>query len=276
MTDSLQSTLEWAVTQYHHGRPLVLLFDYDGTLADFATSPSQACLPRETEHALQAVADLPRVTAGIISGRELEDLKHMVNLPGLFYAGTSGLECEFEGRTVTHPLVRHCTQMMDQLARSLERRLADYPGAWIEHKRFGLTVHFREVDPKLVGNLDRALEDELGTWGERLHVVTGAKAVEITPNLGWTKGTAVDHLLEWLGRDECIVLYAGDEAADVEALWKVGMHHGIAIGVGQAPSTTAEFKLPDPNAVQHLLEDLGRALGAPPVSEEPQTDSAGL
>ena len=69
MHGSLQNTLEWAVAEYHRGRPLVLLFDYDGTLAEFADRPSHAGLSEEIRWALDGVAWLPRVTVGIISGR---------------------------------------------------------------------------------------------------------------------------------------------------------------------------------------------------------------
>jgi trehalose-phosphatase len=240
---------------------LVLLFDYDGTLTDFTDHPAEARLTDELSRVLGAVARLPGVTAGVISGRALDDLKQMVNVPGLCYAGTSGLEIEYDGTTITHPLVAHSTKLVGEVATALEVALREFPGAWVERKPFGITVHYREVDGKLVSCLLEELERVLSRWSDRVHVVIGAKAVEITPNLGWTKGTAVQHLLERVGERECIVLYAGDEASDVEALWNVGIHHGIAIGVGPAPCTTAEFNLPDTRAVQNLLEELGSALG---------------
>jgi trehalose-phosphatase len=261
MHGSLQSALEWAVSEYHRGRPLVLLFDYDGTLTEFTDRPSEAKLSGDVVHALEAVAGLPRVTAGIVSGRALADLKQSANVPGLCYAGSSGLEFEYEGQTITHPLVAHSTRLVEEVASGLEALLREFPGAWVERRPFGITVHYREVDGKLVSTLLAELEQKLSVWDERLHVVTGAKAVEITPNLGWTKGTAVQLLLERVGERDCIVLYAGDEAADVEALWNVGIHHGIAIGVGPAPCTTAEYNLANTQAVLHLLEELGCALG---------------
>src|ERR1700758_5640233 len=103
MHGSLQTALEWVVTEYHRGRPLVLLFDYDGTLTEFTDRPSEARLPEELSRALEAVARLPGVTAGVISGRSLDDLKRMVNVPGMCFAGTSGLEIEYDGTTITHP-----------------------------------------------------------------------------------------------------------------------------------------------------------------------------
>lgn len=247
------------------------MFDYDGTLTEFTDRPSLARLPPDLHRALEAVSGLPRVTVGIISGRELEDLKGMVNLPGLFYAGTSGLEIEYQGEVVRHPLVAHSTRMVNEVAEVLDSALRGFPGGWVERKHFGLTVHYREVNPEFVPLLHADLDQKLVDWTERLHVVTGAKAVEITPNLGWTKGTAVEFLLEHLDQKECLLMYAGDEAADVEALWNVGIHHGIAIGVGHSPCTTAEYNLADAHAVQRLLEDLGRAVGCGSTPHSCQT-----
>jgi trehalose-phosphatase len=198
---------------------------------------------------------------GVLSGRELEELKRMVNVPGLFYAGTDGLELEFQGRLVAHPLVWHSADFVVQVADALEPRVAAFPAAWVERKRFGLTVHYRQLDAELVPELLEAVEQQLEAWQDRLHVVTGAKVVEITPEIGWTKGTSVEFVMKNLGPDPMFVLYAGDEACDVEALWTAGIRGGIAIGVGPAPPTTAQYKLPDVFAVQHLLDEICQALG---------------
>src|SRR5262249_44322725 len=247
--------------QYFQGEWLLLLFDYDGTLAEFANAPCHALLPPATRVVLATLASQPRVRVGIISGRELEELKRMVGLPGLFYAGTSGLECDLNGEIATHPLARHSLGMLDELQAALQVHCDGFPGAWLERKRFGLTVHFRELAAAVVPLLLENLENELARWGDRLHVVTGAKAVEIIPNLGWTKGTAVDLFLERLGQKPRLVIYAGDEASDLEVLWEVGLHDGITIGVGHNSPTVAQYELPDCQAVELLLEHLCESLG---------------
>src|SRR5579864_6206731 len=114
MTGSLHDALERTVGQYIRGNRLMLLFDYDGTLADFADRPQQATLPPPTRVVLGTLATQPRVTVGIISGRELDDLKRMVGLPGLFYAGSSGLECDLRGEISTHPLLHHTWQVITE------------------------------------------------------------------------------------------------------------------------------------------------------------------
>jgi trehalose-phosphatase len=258
---TLEEDIRWAVSQYFLGEWLLLLFDYDGTLAEFAEAPRHALLPPPTRVVLSTLASQPRVRVGIISGRELEELKEMVGLPGLFYAGTSGLECDLNGEVATHPLAQHSLGMLDELQGALERLCGGFPGGWVERKRFGLTVHFRELDAKVVPFLIENLETEMARWGDRLHVVTGARAVEIIPNLGWTKGTAVDLFLERLGRKPRLVIYAGDEASDLEVLWEVGLHDGITIGVGHSSPTVAQYELPDCQAVERLLEQLCESLG---------------
>jgi len=94
-------------------------------------------------------------------------------------------------------------------------------------------------------------------------VVTGAKVIEITPNLGWTKGTAIEFVLDQLAPEPCLLLFAGDESSDIEALWEVGIHNGITIGVGHPFPTTAQYELSDCLAVKEFLKNLCLALGCP-------------
>jgi trehalose-phosphatase len=268
MNDSLYDALEQMVAQYRRGQQLVLLFAYDGALTDLSVRPWQATLPPATRRTLSGLAALPRVTVGVISGRELDELKSLVGLQDIFYAGTDGLELDFHGQTVCHPLVHHSIQLVSRVARALEPHLHDFPTAWLERKQFGLSVHYRRLDPQIVPLLHSRVEQALADWAERLYVVTGAKAVEITPKLGWTKGTAVEFVLEHVGPEPCVVLYAGDEAGDVEALWEVSIHGGITIGVGSPHPTTAQFELRDAEAIRHLLDELCQGLGCVPSMQE--------
>jgi trehalose-phosphatase len=269
MNESLHDALGQMIGSYHRGDHLVLLFDYDGALTEFVPRPWQAMLPPVTRCQLDELAHLPRVTVGVISGRELDELEGMVGLPELYYAGTDGLELQYQGATVTHPLVKHCRKLVLEVGKAIEGVLRDYPAAWLERKRFGLTVHFRQLDQQLVGALQRRIETELGAWGDRVHVVTGAKAIEITPNLGWTKGTAVEFVLERLSPERSQTLFVGDESIDVEALWSVSIRGGISVGVGRPQPAIAQFELRDTGEVLELLHGLHEALrGASAPSDE--------
>ncbi|HEY3967743.1 MAG TPA: trehalose-phosphatase [Planctomycetaceae bacterium] len=267
MNDSLHDALERMRAMYRRGHQLALLFDYDGSLTEFTARPAQATMPPATRRRLEALATLPGVTLGVISGRELDELERLVGIPDLFYAGTDGLELEYKRQTVTHPLVQHSIQLIGQIAGALERVLRDFPAAWLERKHFGLTLHYRQLDSQLVPELQSRVDRELKPWEGRLHLVTGAKAIEITPDLGWTKGTAIEFVLERLAPVPCCPLFAGDEASDIEAMWRVSIHGGVTIGVGHLQPTIAQFELSDTNAVLTLLDDFYLALSGKTLVE---------
>jgi trehalose-phosphatase len=84
----LAHELQKLAAHYRTGGRLALFFDFDGTLAPLVTHPDLATCPPATSNVLAALARLPRVTAGIVSGRMLSDLKAKINLPSLYYAVT--------------------------------------------------------------------------------------------------------------------------------------------------------------------------------------------
>ena len=71
---------------------LALLLDYDGTLSPIAPHPDLATIPDETKKVLERLANLSDVFVGIISGRGVNNVKEMVGIEGITYAGNHGLE----------------------------------------------------------------------------------------------------------------------------------------------------------------------------------------
>src|SRR5262249_35854416 len=141
------------IAAYHSGEKIVLLLDYDGTLTPIAELPWQAKLAPRTRDLLVQLAALPRLHLGILSGRRIEDVEQMVGLAGLYYCGLSGIEINLRGTSFVHPAALQGAPLIDEVARRLSAIEEVYPGAWVEHKRFGFTVHYRGVAPARVGEV---------------------------------------------------------------------------------------------------------------------------
>ena len=75
-----------------------------------------------------------------------------------------------------------------------------------------------------------------------LRVVDGAMAIEIAPDLGWTKGTALRAIVDHVAGAAVLPLYAGDDANDAEALLAAADLGGIAIGVGPRAPSLARYR----------------------------------
>src|SRR3954447_19291349 len=70
-----------------------LLFDVDGVLAPIVARPSLSAVPEAALQALSALVGRYRLVA-CVSGRALADVRRLVPVPGLLYAGNHGLELD--------------------------------------------------------------------------------------------------------------------------------------------------------------------------------------
>jgi trehalose 6-phosphate phosphatase len=268
---SLRGALAEMVESYRGGTSLALLFDYDGTLVPFAPRPDLAVMSRVTQQRLERLAQLPSVFVGVLSGRALEDLKGNVGLNGLYYAGTAGLELDLGGVSIVHPESDRAAHLVTVVVERLEREVAAFPGAWVELKRLGVTVHYRSVDESRIVALRRAVRESVEPFSGALQVLDGPLAIEILPDLGWTKSSALFKIIEVIqqtGARHVFPLCAGDAANDADVLRAADALGGIAIGVGARAPGTARYRLRSPLQLGDYLDALTQMLRAtnPPVS----------
>jgi trehalose-phosphatase len=240
---------------------LTLLFDYDGTLTPIAQYPRLAVLDRGTRGLLARLARRPRVNLGVLSGRQLDDLKTLVPLPELWLAGTGGMELDLRGRRVEHPQAERAAVLANQFAMRVEETVRAYAGVWVERKRLALTIHYRHLLEHLVAQLRTHVEQASRDFAGQFRIVHGPKAWEIAPAWGWTKGTGVRLILGHLGASTKNVLYAGDGANDAEAIDEVASLGGITFGIGPHAPSAAQYHLPDHAALRGFLHSLDASLG---------------
>jgi trehalose 6-phosphate phosphatase len=256
----VQVILRRLLAAYGQGRPIVLMSDYDGTLVPLVEHPSLARLDRRTHRLLRRLSSWPGVHVAIVSGRALRDIQALVSLPKVLLAGTSGLELDLHGLRITHPQARQAEEIIARLGTRLREALGTFPDAWVEEKGMGLTVHYRQVPPHQIPPLRSRLETILLDYGSQLQSLDGPMSVEVTPQLGWNKGTAVRQILRHIGGEGAALLYAGDGANDADAFEAVNQLAGITLGIGPDAPATAHCRLSGPAVVKKLLAQLNDAL----------------
>ena len=237
-------------------RPTVALFlDFDGTLVDIAPRPDQARLTDAAREVLLQAARTPNLDTVIVSGRALEDLKCLVDVPGLTYVGNHGFEIEGPGLTFRHAQAERHGARLGAAAAALEE--LEVPGAAVEHKGTTLAYHVRQVPAGVRAEAVRAAEAVFRR--HRLRIVHGRQVVEGRPPVDWHKGRAVLHVLvsrhgaDWPVRVRA--LYIGDDATDEDAFRSLrGIGRSVRVATAPPASVTAaDYRLPDPDAVIQLL-----------------------
>lgn len=134
---------------------LALLLDYDGTLTPIVAHPDLAKIPSETKAILDRLSQNPNVFVAIISGRSAENVKNIVGLQNIVYAGNHGLEVTYpDNSKYIHELPSDFNDNVKELIAKLEEKVVNH-GAWIENKGASLTFHFRSVPQNLQPDIEK-------------------------------------------------------------------------------------------------------------------------
>ncbi|XP_039285067.1 alpha,alpha-trehalose-phosphate synthase [UDP-forming] isoform X2 [Nilaparvata lugens] len=256
---------------------LALLLDYDGTLAPIAPHPDLAILPQETKHVLERLSNMPEVYISIISGRNVHNVKEMVGIDGLTYAGNHGLEILHpDGSRFMHPMPTEFEDKCSALLQALQEQVCK-AGAWVENKGALLTFHYREtpidVRPEMVAQA-RALIEAHGFRAGEAHC-----ALEAKPPVQWNKGRASIYILrtafglDWSERIR--IIYAGDDVTDEDAMEALkGMAATFRVAQSSIVKTSAQRRLPSTDSVLTMLKWVERHFSKRAASGLASTQSA--
>jgi trehalose 6-phosphate phosphatase len=235
---------------------LLVLSDFDGTLASFDVDPSAPQLSPETRRVLETLAEGPDVTVGLVSGRRVDDLKHRTQLPpDVYLAGLHGLEIRHGDVAWHHPDLIESGELTDQVVDAVTAAVGNVPGVTIEHKGVSFTIHVRAVSAGLGPDVIRRALDAAEPWISSgvLKSLEASEAIELLPNIPWTKGDAVRWIVEDIetrARQQTWCIFFGDDVTDEDAFRAV--RHGLTVVVGQRPSL-AQLRLNSPADVAAVL-----------------------
>jgi trehalose 6-phosphate synthase/phosphatase len=244
----------WLGPRQQDRQRIALLLDFDGTLAEIVEHPSQARMADSMRAALLACQRRSDTDLAVVSGRALDDLRRVLDLPELVLVGNHGLEIEGPGvPRFVHPDLPHFAARLRELAQALGQGAES--GVWIEEKGASLTLHYRGAAPRLHTAIAERVREVVRQAGFQAR--DAICAVEARAPTGWDKGHAVLHVLRALHgpawSEEVRAVYAGDDDTDEDA-FRALQGLGVTFRVGRAERPTlAAHRLPDVRAVETLL-----------------------
>jgi trehalose 6-phosphate phosphatase len=261
LTHALERVPAWVAAWGEIGR-LVLLLDFDGTLAPIVDRPELAAMPARTRAALERLMAIAGVEVAIVSGRGMADARERAGIPGIAYAGNHGMEIHGAGFDRVHPQAAAARPWLERALAMLEPAVAAVPGAFVEDKGLTLSVHFRLAPPERVAALTQAVATVVA-MNPGLRMTTGKQVLEVRPGVNWDKGKAVLFLLEQMRPPHgAPVLYLGDDRTDEDAfraLAEEGIGEGVLVSDRPSPETAATSLLHDPEEAGALFEALAEA-----------------
>lgn len=252
MSSDLDPALIDAVSRFA-GLPRVLVaLDFDGTLAPEVDIPDEARALPEAHEALLALAALPDTTVALVSGRSLESLAHVGQLPDdVPLIGSHGLEVRLAPDDVRPAATPGDRARVTRLRAVVTPLVETVNGAWIEEKPAGFAVHTRTVEQAAARALIDTVREAAREADARMTVRDGKNLIEFSARDA-TKGDGLRALRDEIRPDA--VLFAGDDVTDEDAL-AVLDPGDVGIKVGDA-DTVARYRVASPAVMAAVLQVL--------------------
>lgn len=240
------------------GKTPAVFLDYDGCLSPIVKNPEDAVLSAEMKKTLQALAD--RCVVAVVSGRDRHNVKDLVQLENLFYAGSHGFDISGPDNMQNEPgSAKEIVPELDKAEAELYELLQHIEGVLIERKRYAIAVHYRNVATGQEESVLKIVDQVLQKF-PKLKPGPGKKIVELKPNIDWHKGKAVLWLMNELelNRPDIIPVFVGDDLTDEDAFAAL-QDTGITVLVGEHDEQTyANYRLENVEEVQQFLTMLTR------------------
>ncbi len=254
----------------------LLCLDYDGTLAEITSDPLKAFPSPRAREAIAALAAHPeRVALAIVSGRDLDTLRHLLGLrSGMLFAGTHGMEfIGSDGQRYCAPGVEECIGQIAALRDFLARQPSLGRGFIIEDKRIALTLNYRNADPEDARELIARMDDFVRERTPGLIMLEGKMIRETIPAGTGGKGEAVKRFLRETGVPPSASAYLGDDVTDEDAFFALDRDGGRTVMVGAARPSFARWRVSRPDEVADLLCGLAARIAPASSRKRPVSPS---
>lgn len=239
------------------GKNIFLFFDFDGTLVPIMKNPEDCYLSYELKKLLQKLKN--KIKIGILSGRDLKDLRKRISIRGLYYSGSHGLQIESPEIKYINPDAERLTPYINEAYRKFKKLTDKFAGMLIEKKDFSFTIHYRQVEPEKRKELKKIFFDMISKYkGNYIKVLNGKMVFEILPAVNWDKGSAVSFLIDNF-QNKHYPIFIGDDITDETVFSKIN-DRGLTIRVGNSKKTMAKYFIRNQGEVYKFVTIMNEVL----------------
>jgi trehalose 6-phosphate phosphatase len=214
-----------------------LFLDLDGTLIDFAPTPDLVVIPPDLAPTLRNLHERLDGAIAIVTGRSVDVVEALLPDAGIVIAGEHGAAIRY--RADAEPIRPALPAPPAAWLTQAETLRAQWPGAVMERKALGFTLHYRQAPA--AGHAFHAFMRDLVAADPRFQLLEGTMVWEIRPQ-GADKGGAVRALMAnppFAGR---VPIFIGDDITDEDGMRSAREAGGFGLRVEPVFSNPARVR----------------------------------
>ncbi|HUS99408.1 MAG TPA: trehalose-phosphatase, partial [Candidatus Thermoplasmatota archaeon] len=170
--------------KFQKSEHIFLFLDYDGTLVPFKDTPTQVATPKEIKKVIKQLIKSPKVKVIIATGRQLHDIKKLMNVKGVSFIALHGLDIETaDGMKFCWKLATQARLLIKVIKKDMQKKLIDEKGAFLEDKELTIVFHYRLLAKNRIHALRETFKKIVHTRDSHniLEIINGAKIIEARP-----------------------------------------------------------------------------------------------
>lgn len=261
--DHMRNLLNKPIIEMLRKYPQYFIFlDFDGTLSPIARTPDSATLPGSTKKIIYELSKCGKVKLAVISGRKLSDIRRIVGIRNIIYAGNHGMEIEGKGIKRILKAPKLFVAAKRKIINDIQSKIKGIKGIFIEDNGCTIAVHYRLAAPKDRVKIKRIFYRAVTTslFKGQIKIRKGKMLFEVRPNIKWDKGKAVKWLLHRASNKKVLPIYIGDDVTDADA-FRALKNRGLMIFVGRKAEYGAKYYLRNTNDVRKFLLMIKKEFG---------------
>jgi trehalose-phosphatase len=250
-------TIEAFLDKVKESQKLLLMLDYDGTLAPFTTDRQKAFIDYILIEPLAQILHNPKIKTVVVSGRSIDQIVQLWQFPQKIEMwGSHGGERLLENGTYESVILSVLENEGLSLAVQLLQEIT--PNENIETKPFSTAFHNRGIGDE-GGDITKKAKKILGEiavkFGFILHTFNGGLELKAR---GFSKGVAADTLIDEY--KDYPVVYFGDDLTDEDAFGVV-RDIGLAVLIGEPKTQThSNFNMRSRDELAQFFKQLSEVL----------------
>lgn len=235
---------------------VLLMLAYEGVLVP-AGRAGEAGPGAEVREALERLAkDARWARVVVLDSRTVDQLKELVGVEGVAYAGLDGMVVDGPWLSLAYEPAQRLRSEVAKLRDELVEALRTFSGVGLVDRGLSLSIDYSKAPRGLGRRVSRAVFSLLSARGG-FRLLRKRKVLEVTPDVDWDRGRAVELLLAQEGLRELLPVYVGGDEVDEPAFRALGAG-GLTVVVGRRPRSYARLYVKNVEEVGEFVRRVAR------------------